>query len=144
MKSKKMYPSLWANRWHEPYGFLEAFATGDDLILGGCRDFAREILAKDARWAWLGERVDDFGSLIEEKMRKKVQKWIWRSYFEVGALAKRLCDTETTAKWLLDRYVAELKNLFDRRYKDHLDLKKVFVVGLEEEFHGVAATTPWL
>jgi len=142
MKAKEMYPPLWANRWTEPLVFLEAFASGNDLILGGCRDFAREILSRDPSWAWLGKRVDDFGALVEEKMRKKVQKWIWKSYFGVGALSSKLCSTEMTAKWLMDRYVAELKNLFDKRYKDHLDIRKVYVVGLEE-FHAVAATTAW-
>lgn len=77
MKAKEMYPDLWANRWGEPLEFLGVFAIGDNLIVGGCRDFAREILARDPSWKWLGERVDDFGSLVEEKMRKKVQKWIW-------------------------------------------------------------------
>ncbi|WOE70506.1 hypothetical protein RZR97_02780 [Hydrogenimonas thermophila] len=142
MKAKKLYPDLWVKKWNEPLAFLEAFATGNYLILGGCRDFAKEILSRDPSWKWLGERVDDFGSLVEEKMRKKVQKWIWRSYFGVGALSNRLCSTEMTAKWLMDRYVNELKNLFDKRYKDALDIQKVYVLGLEE-FHAVAATTAW-
>lgn len=49
-----------------------------------------------------------------------------------GILKRNMCDTESTAKWLLNRYISELKNLFDKRYKNHINLNEVFQIKLIE------------
>ena len=65
-------------------------------------------------------------------MRKKLATWIWKANFGKGAMSKKLCDTETVVRWLMDRFTNEIKNLFDSRYKNHLE--PVNFITYEEEF----------
>ena len=144
--AKILYPPLLAKRWPDPLDFLSAAAHDINHPMwgpgGAGREFVREILSRDNSWSWLADRIDDFAGLIEETIRKKLNRWIWRSHFEVGGLWERLCDTETTAKWLMDRYVAELKNLFDAKYKNYIDINAVSLIQLHEDYAS-AATETW-
>ncbi|MDX1808925.1 MAG: hypothetical protein R3331_05260 [Sulfurospirillaceae bacterium] len=137
MKAKELYSSLFAAKWTDPITFLQDVAMREEHQFWGAggagREFAREILKIDKSWEWLAFRIDDFACLIEAKMRAKIKKWIFRAMLDCGGLAKKLCDTEQAAKWLLDRYVAELKNLFDPRYKNYIDIN---LVQIEEYFDG--------
>ena len=131
MVAKELYPFLFARKWKDPILFLQDVAAKEEHPFwgsgGGGREFAREILRTDSSWEWLSSRVDDFACLIERKMRLKLNKWIFRAMLDVGGLATKLCSTEQAAIWLMDRYVAELKNLFDPRYKDFIEIESVFI-----------------
>jgi hypothetical protein len=133
--SKSLYPILFSKKWLDPYEFIECVAKDANHHFWGSggagREFAKEILSKDDNWNWLAYRIDDFANLVEEEMRKKLSKWIWRSKFDIGGLSKHLTDTETATKWLMDRYTAELKNLFDERYKNHVRLKDCLIVNYD-------------
>lgn len=134
--AKEIYPLLYARKWNEPITFVQEVATNEQHLFwgsgGGGREFAREILKTETRWKWLANRVDDFACLIEIKMRLKLNKWLFRAMLDCGGLAPKLCTTEQATIWLMDRYVAELKNLFDDRYKDHIEIDKVFVEDYED------------
>ncbi len=123
--AKELYPALFSKKWKEPIAFLQEVAAREEHPFWGSggagREFAREILRTDSSWEWLSHRIDDFASLIERKMRMKLNKWIFRAMLECGGLASKLCSTEQATTWLMDRYVAELKNLFDARYKDFIE-----------------------
>ena len=129
--TKELYPALFSKKWQEPIAFLQDVAAREEHPFWGSggagREFAREILRTDSSWEWLSSRVDDFACLMERKMRLKLNKWIFRAMLDVGGLASKLCNTEEATKWLLDRYVAELKNLFDERYKDYIEIESVFI-----------------
>ena len=129
--AKELYPALFGKKWKEPIAFLQDVAAREEHPFWGSggagREFTREILRSDSSWEWLSSRVDDFACLIERKMRLKLNKWIFRAMLDVGGLASKLCNTEEATKWLLDRYVAELKNLFDERYKDYIEIDMFFV-----------------
>lgn len=131
MITKELYPFLFAKKWKDPILFLQDVASRKEHPFWGSggagREFAREILRTDSSWEWLSSRVDDFASLIERKMRMKLNKWIFKALLDCGGLASKLCSTEQATIWLMDRYVAELKNLFDVRYKDHIEIDMVFV-----------------
>ena len=135
--SKNLYANLFAKKWQDPILFVQDVANKAEHPFWGSggagREFAREILKNDAKWAWLGNRVDDFACLIEQKMRLKLNKWIFRALLDCGGLAKKLCSTEEASKWLMDRYVAELKNLFDKKYKNSIDIHHVFMKMYEDE-----------
>lgn len=135
--AKKLYPALFDKKWPEPISFLQDVAAKEEHPFWGSggagREFAKEILKNDAKWAWLGDRVDDFACLIEKRMRLKLNKWIFRALLDCGGLAKKLCNTEEAAKWLMDRYISELKNLFDVRYKNSIDIHHVFVEQFEDK-----------
>lgn len=134
--AKELYPSLFTKKWPDPILFLQDVAAKEEHPFWGSggagREFAREILRIDSSWEWLSHRVDDFASLIERKMRMKLNKWIFRAMLDCGGLATKLCNTEEATKWLLDRYVAELKNLFDSRYKDFIEIDMVFVESYQD------------
>lgn len=130
--AKELYSILFEKKWKDPIIFLQDVASRKEHPFWGSggagREFAREILRTDSSWEWLSSRVDDFASLIERKMRMKLNKWIFKALLDCGGLASKLCSTEQATIWLMDRYVAELKNLFDVRYKDHIEIDMVFVV----------------
>lgn len=129
--AKELYPILFAKKWKDPIIFLQDIVKTDEHPFWGSggagREFAREILRTDSSWEWLANRVDDFACLIEQKMRMKLNKWIFKALLDCGGLASKLCNTEQATIWLMDRYVAELKNLFDPRYKDYIEIDKVLV-----------------
>ena len=129
--AKELYPALFSKKWQDPIAFLQDVAGREEHPFWGSggagREFAREILRTDSSWEWLSSRVDDFACLIERKMRLKLNKWIFRAMLDCGGLASKLCSTEQAAIWLMDRYVGELKNLFDPRYKDFIEIDTVFL-----------------
>lgn len=133
---KELYPKLFAKKWKEPVAFLKDVALKEEHPFWGSggagREFAREILRTDSRWKWLGNRVDDFACLIEEKMRMKLNKWIFKALLDVGGLSNKLCSTEQATEWLMDRYVSELKNLFDNRYKNYIKIDEIFIESYED------------
>jgi len=136
MVAKELFPFLFAKKWKDPILFLQDVASKEEHPFWGSggagREFAMEILRTDSSWEWLSSRVDDFACLMECKMRLKLNKWIFRAMLDVGGLSTKLCDTEEATKWLLDRYVAELKNLFDSRYKDFIEIDMVFVESYQD------------
>jgi hypothetical protein len=139
MISKELYPLLFAKRWPDPIAFVEDVASKIENPFwgsgGAAREYAKEILIIDNQWQWLAHRVDDFASLVENNMRLKLNKWLFRALLGCGGLASRICSTEEATKWLMDRYISELKNLFDPRYKNHIDLNNTIVTRYYEEMN---------
>lgn len=134
-KIKTVYVECFSKKYPDPLEFVNGIASDSEHEFWGSggagREFAREILSKSDSWYWLSLHVDDYALFIEEEMRKKLSRWIWNSYFEESSLANHMTDTASTARWLLDRYVNELKNLFDKRYKNHI--KPIHFTSYEEE-----------
>lgn len=133
MHVKEMYSLLFSQKWPDIDDFLYEVTLEDHPMWGAGgagREFAKEILKYDERWRWLAFRIDDFAVLIEESMRKKLSNWIWRSQLGIGSLSKHSDSTESIASWIMNRYVSELKNLFDPRYKNSIDPKKISITNL--------------
>jgi hypothetical protein len=133
---KNLDPKLYAAMFVDPWELVNNMALNEEHVFWGAggtaREFAREILVYDSDWSWLVYVLDDYANLVESDMRRKMLDWIWKAYFGNGAMYKRLCDTETVVRWLMDRYTNELKNLFDARYKNHLEAVKF--ITFEEGF----------
>lgn len=136
MNAKDLYSELISKKWDNPHNFLQDVKSNTENIMwgpgGAGREFAYEILSKDMHWCWISYRIDDFAPLVEEDMRNKLSTWIWRANFGIGALSKRMYCTKAVSKWLMDRYVAMLKNLFDKRYKN--SLSPSFIVEFDENY----------
>lgn len=133
---KELDSKLYAEKYVDPWELVNDMALNEEHVFWGAggtaREFAREILVYDSDWSWLVYVLDDYANLVESDMRRKMSDWIWKAYFGNGAMSKRLCDTETVVRWLMDRYTNELKNLFDSRYKNHLEAVKF--ITFEEGF----------
>lgn len=133
---KDLDPKLYASMFIDPWELVNNIASNEDHMFWGtggtAREFARQILILDPDWWKLAYNLDDYAGLVEGDMRKKMSKWIWKAYFGNGAMSKKLCNTETIVRWLMDRYTNELKNLFDTRYKNHM--KFIEFINYEEAF----------
>lgn len=134
-KAKEIYSVQYAKKYPDPYEFVNGVASNLEHEFWGTggagREFAREILAISRSWRWLSRNIDDYALFMENDMRKKLSDWIWKSHFEKSSLANHLTNTESAACWLMDRYVNELKNLFDIRYKNHI--KRIHFTSYEEK-----------
>ena len=132
---KKIYVELISLHYSKVDDFLnELFADKNHFFWGACRDIAREILINGPNsWQWLGYRIDDFGVFVESNMQKKLPKWLFKAQLGVGGLAKKIDSIEGTISWLFDRYINEMKNLFDERYKNYIDISTVYIVDFEED-----------
>jgi len=93
------------------------------------KDFAREILVKDSRYNWLIDKIYDLNSLVV----KQLQNFIKRYYLNVLFVTKtnkltiylQKNNVKAAVKWLMERYVNILKNLFDKRSKKSLNIDNI-------------------
>lgn len=128
MYAKKLYPLLFSQKWPDSLEFLNSILNAEHPIWGAGganREFAREILSRDRSWSWLSYRIDDFSEVVEQNMRQKIPKWKFRAQLGQGSLAHVIDDTQNVSIWLMNRYISELKNLFDSRYRLSINLKNV-------------------
>jgi len=91
-------------------------------------DYATEILSRDESWKWLSYRIFDFSNIVIDKMRKDLNVFIYFSFiFKNNNLTKYKENNDITnaVKWLLNRFVNELKNLFDKRSKKSLNIDNI-------------------
>lgn len=126
-----IFPDLFHEKWPDTEEFLEKILDHNHLMWGpggAGREFSRLTLLQYKDWYWLAFRVDDFAGLIEESMLQKLPKWIWRAKFEIGGLYKHSHSTREITIWLMKRYMSELQNLFDKRYKNYIPINHVMIV----------------
>ena len=123
--SLPLYTLLFAKTVKNSDQFIDQVTDPDHKFYLAARDVAREILSRTegGKWKWLAERLDDFAGIAEQDVAKKVQKWKIRAILSTGRMP--LCDPQSTIKWLFERMVSEYKNLFDKKRKNFLDLRKV-------------------
>jgi len=127
MYAKELYPMLFVKKWPNPDIFLEKIQNIEHPFWGAggaARTFAQEILlnGNQINWRFLAERIDDISVLVEVEMLKKLPMMIWKAHLRQNAMSKHIMSTEDLTRFLLDRYVSELKNILDPRYKHHIDM----------------------
>ena len=130
--SKRLYCELFENKETDSVHFLYAVLSNlEHHFWGACRDVAREVLSCQNNYKWLSFRVDDFAMFVEGNICKKLPKWIFRANLGIGGLAKHINEVSATVSWLMDRYINEMKNLFDERYKNYIDVSTIKIVDYE-------------
>jgi hypothetical protein len=67
-------------------------------------------------------------------MVKRLKTWVIKSKTGRGALAKQIHNIENTIKWLFERWISILKNLFDPRYK--LYIPESYILKYEDALGG--------
>jgi hypothetical protein len=122
MQIRELYVPLFVLKVDTPEEFANQLSDPEHPFYGASREYAREILSRDASWNWLANRIDDFGNEVEKNVAKKVQKWLFRAVLGNGKMP--ICNTESTVKWLFNRMISEYKNLFDKRSRNFLDIAK--------------------
>jgi len=123
--TKQFYTNLLKNKYGNTSLFFKEIQKVNNIFWESCREFSKEILQLSTQWKWLSYRVDDFANIVEADMIEKMEKWSKK-----GSLSKQTNSIEDTISWLFDRHVNCLKNLFDTRYRNSLDLSTL--VNLED------------
>jgi hypothetical protein len=115
IQTKTVYTSLLVNQYNNnKESFLTDIKNNEHVFWGCCRDFAKQILFTNKKWAYLSYRVDDYGVIVEENVINKMDTWLKGR--------KDLDTLEKVIKWLFDRYVNTFKNVVDKRYKFSIDI----------------------
>ena len=89
------------------------------------RDFAREILERDAKFYWLTNKVNDLNSIVVNNIQNFIKKYYINVLFVTKnnklTIFLQTNNVKDATKWLMERYVNILKNLFDKRSSLGLD-----------------------
>ena len=121
----KIYCKLSAKEYRSTDEIIKDIRKNDSFFILA-KDYAEKLLKRTANWSWLTNGVlDDLHPEAVRMMQKKVVKWDWDAKYEKGSMSKSISSTYKLCKWLFVRYVSELKNLFDERSKNYIDIKKV-------------------
>jgi len=122
---------------------LKKYKNVDDLIKDVVRneehpifvfgkDFAKEITAKSENWNWINENlIDDLNSIVVNN----IQKFLVKNYIDVLFVTKNnnltyflsTNNTKGAIKWLIERYVNVLKNVFDKRSSKSLKISYFYI-----------------
>jgi hypothetical protein len=124
MKTKQLYIKLLAQKEKNSIEFINKISLNSNHhFWGAARDFSKEILSANLSWKWLSYRIDDFASIAQRIMQEKLQPWLFKAQLECGKM--KINNIYNTISWLLDRFVSELKNLFDPRTKNYINIIKI-------------------
>jgi len=135
MEYRKIYIELYSKKYNDVNKLLTDISINTSHQFWDiCRDCAEEILIKDKIWEGVAHRIDDFAILVHEYMCENLAGWLWKAQLGVGALSNHLESVSTAIKWVICRWISMLKNLFDTRYKFHIDSS--YIVEYKEALHG--------
>jgi len=126
MNALELTTNLLTKKYNNVKDLLEDIASNEEhALFVFAKDFAREMLARDFRYNWLIDKVDDLNSLVVKQLQDFIKKYYLNVLFvtKVNKLTIYLQknDVKNAVAWLMQRYVSLLKNLFDKRSSKALD-----------------------
>ena len=126
MNTLKLTTNLLTKKYNNVYNLLRDLANNEEhALFVFARDFAREILQKDLKYAWLVDKVDDLNNLVVKQMQNFIKKYYLEVLFptKINKLTIYLQQNNiaATVKWLMQRYINTLKNIFDKRSSKAID-----------------------
>jgi hypothetical protein len=127
------YICILSRHYGDPITLIQS-AIKDEyhLLWHICKDCAIKNMSSNSSWYWLATRIDDFSLLATQYMCKRLPVWIWKSHFLLGSICNVLDDTGKTIRWLINRWISSIKNLFDARYSYHI--LPFFTISFEETY----------
>ena len=126
MNALELTTNLLTKKYNNVKDLLEDIASNEEhALFVFARDFAIEILSKDEKYFWLVDKVDYLNTLVVTN----IQNFIKKNYLEVLFTVKtnkltfylQTNNVKNAIKWLMQRYVNSLKNLFDKRSSKAID-----------------------
>jgi len=126
MNALELTTNLLTKKYNNVKDLLEDIASNEEhALFVFARDFAIEILSKDEKYFWLVDKVDYLNTLVVTN----IQNFIKKNYLEVLFPVKtnkltfylQTNNVKNAIKWLMQRYVNSLKNLFDKRSSKAID-----------------------
>jgi len=126
MNTLELTTILLTKKYNNVYNLLKDLANDKEHSLFiFTKDFAREILSKDTSFCWLVDKIDDLNNLVVKQIQDFLKKYYLEVLFptKINKLTIFLQKNNVAAaiKWLMQRYVSILKNLFDKRSSKAID-----------------------
>lgn len=115
---RQLYSTLLIKKYNKEE-FLLSIKNPESFFWKCCRDVAEETLLFSNNWNWLAQRIDDFAKIVELDYIAKLDKWKMKGSLSSVYHDKSFADV---INWLFERYISMLKNLFNQRYKNSLDV----------------------
>jgi len=120
MNTLKLTTNLLTKKYNNVYNLLKDLANNEEhALFVFAKDFAVEILQRDIKYNWLLDKVYDLNNLVVTQLQNYIKNYYLNVLFATKAnkLTVYLQNNNTAGavKWLLERYVNILKNLFDKR-----------------------------
>jgi hypothetical protein len=125
MQTDEIFIPLFAKKITDPPKIFTSIKTFDELLFW-CRECTRERLQKHTTQRDLARKIDDIGSEVDNYLRKVRLKMLKNGQNGKNSLFKRLCSTESTIKWLVERWGNVFLNLATNpKYKAFIDVRNV-------------------
>jgi len=102
-------------------------------ILPWAKDSAKEYFKTQRSKMFLVPYIDDVAPIVDEYCIKRAIKMYERALKSKNKLFRRLCSSEKTVAWIIDRWINTFINLTSNpAYKDYIDVSKLKVAFNEE------------
>jgi len=126
MNTLELTTNLLSKKYNNVNVLLQDLASDEEHALFiFSKDFAKEILQRDLKYAWLVDKVDDLNTFVVTNIQNFIKKYYLEVLFptKINKLTIYLQknNVAATVKWLMERYVNNLKNLFDKRSSKVID-----------------------
>jgi len=126
MNTLNLTINLLTKKYKNVKNLLEDVAKDEEhAIFIFSRDFSQEILNKDKKFYWLADKIYDLNNLVVKQIQDFIKKYYLQVLFptKMNKLTIYLQSNNVAAavKWLMQRYVNILKNLYDKRSNKQLD-----------------------
>jgi hypothetical protein len=121
MQTDEIFIPLIAKKITDPPQIFTSIEIFDELLYIS-RECNRERLVKHPTQRDLARKVDDLGSEVDNYLGGVRLKMLKNGQTGKNSLFKRLCSTEATIKWLVERWGNVFLNIAtNQRYKAHID-----------------------
>lgn len=121
MQSNEIAKQLLAPKINNPVSIFTDTKLFEDVLFWA-RESARELFSTQVTKLDLVRKIDDVGMVVDEIMTKTSHKMLDRGKRGKNSLFKRLCSTEKTIEWLIQRWANVFVNIAtNKNYKDHID-----------------------
>jgi len=126
MNILELTTNLLTKKYNNVNVLLKDLASNEEhALFVFAKDFAREILSKDEKWHWLTDKVDDLNNLVIKQIQDFIKKYYLQVLFPTKLNKLTIClqtnNVKAAVKWLMQRYINTLKNLFDKRSSAPID-----------------------
>lgn len=139
MQSNEIAKQFLAPKINNPVSIFTDSKLFEDVLFWA-RESARELFSTQVTKLDLVRKIDDVGMIVDEIMTKTSHKMLDRGKRGKNSLFTRLCSSEKTIEWLIQRWANVFVNIAtNKNYKDHIDagtLGKYLNenIGIEQDF----------
>jgi hypothetical protein len=121
MQSIEIAKQLLAPKINNPISVFTDSKLFEDVLFWA-RESARELFSTQVTKLDLVRKIDDLGMVVDEIMTKTSHKMLDRGKRGKNSLFTRLCSSEKTIEWLIQRWANVFVNIAtNKNYKDHID-----------------------